>query len=52
VFDRFEGGLTIGQRPAGARGDTSSWPEVRGAIEEAVLELIEQEEAPAIERVA
>jgi DNA topoisomerase I len=52
VFDRFEGGLTIGGVLPELADDTASWPEVRGAIEEAVLDLIEREESPAIEKIA
>jgi DNA topoisomerase IB len=52
VFDRFEGGLTIGGVLPELAGDTASWPDVHGAIEEAVLDLIEREESPAIEKVA
>jgi DNA topoisomerase I len=52
VFDRFEGGLTIGGVLPELADDTASWPDVRGTIEEAVLDLIEREESPAIENVA
>ena len=52
VFDRFEGGLTIGGVLPELAGDASSWPDVQGAIEEAVLDLIERELSPAIQRVA
>jgi DNA topoisomerase I len=52
VFDRFEGGLTIGGVLPELAGDASGWPDVRGAIEDAVLDLIERELSPAIERVA
>ncbi len=52
VFDRFEGGLTIGGVLPELAGDASSWPDVQGAIEEAVLDLIGRELSPAIQRVA
>ena len=52
VFDRFEGGLTIGGVLPELAGDASSWPDVQGAIEEAVLDLIERELSPAIQKVA
>jgi DNA topoisomerase I len=52
VFDRFEGGLTIGGVLPELVGDASTWPDVQGAIEEAVLDLIERELSPAIEKVA
>ena len=52
VFDRFEGGLTIGGVLPELAGDASTWPDVQGAIEEAVLDLIERELSPAIEKVA
>ncbi len=51
VFDRFDGGLTIG----GALPellDESDWPGVQGQVEEAVLDLIAgDEESDALERV-
>jgi DNA topoisomerase I len=40
VFDRFDGGLTIGGVLPELIDDTSPWPEVQGAVEEAVLDLI------------
>ena len=52
VFDRFEGGLTIGGVLPELVDDASSWPDVRGAIEDAVLDLIEREHSPALEKVA
>ena len=53
VFDRFEDGVTIG----GALerlGDESRFgePSTQGAIEEAVLDLLEEEDSAAIENVA
>jgi DNA topoisomerase IB len=52
VFDRFEGGLTIGGvlTQLGDDGDLAS---IHGAAEEAVLDLLHEEEAsPALEKVA
>jgi DNA topoisomerase IB len=54
VFDRFEGGLTIGGviqlDEVGDEGDMGA---VHGAIEEAVIDLIAaDEESPALEKVA
>src|SRR3954463_14552647 len=52
VFDRFDGGLTIGGvlTQLGDDGDLAS---IHGAAEEAVLDLLhEQEESPALEKVA
>jgi len=52
VFDRFDGGLTIG----GALPDLldeADWPSMQGQVEEAVLDLIAgDEESDAVERVA
>jgi len=52
VFDRFEGGLTIGGILPELAEDDVSWPDVQGAIEEAVLDLLEREQSPALEKVA
>jgi DNA topoisomerase-1 len=59
VFDRFDGGLTIGGVLPELLEDTGPWPDVQGAVEEAVLDLIADdresdavEEAEALERVA
>ena len=52
VFDRFDGGLTIGGvlTEIGEEGDIGS---LHGAAEEAVLDLLaEDEESPALEKVA
>jgi hypothetical protein len=52
VFDRFEGGLTIGGILAdlGEEGDIGS---LHGPAEEAVLDLLhEDEDSPALEKVA
>lgn len=52
VFDRFRDGLTIGgalaERGEGDRGK----PATQGAVEEAVLDLLERDvDPPALERV-
>jgi hypothetical protein len=53
VFDRFDGGLTIGGVLPELVEDTGAWPDVQGTIEEAVLDLLQRDEAsPALERVA
>jgi len=41
VFDRFDGGLTIGGALPELVEDTAAWPHVQRAVEEAVLHLIE-----------
>src|SRR4051795_7950481 len=52
VFDRFDGGLTIGGVFERLPEDPADWPEVQGPIEEAVLDLIDRRaSSPAIERV-
>ena len=40
VFDRFDGGLTIGGALPELVEDTAPWPHVQRAVEEAVLELL------------
>ena len=40
VFDRFDGGLTIGGVLPELAEDTAPWPDVQGAVEEAVLDLL------------
>jgi DNA topoisomerase IB len=40
VFDRFDGGLTIGGALPELVDDTAAWPDMQRAVEEAVLELI------------
>jgi DNA topoisomerase I len=53
VFDRFDGGLTIGGVLPLLAGDGSSWPRLHGAMEEGVLALIEGDRsADAVEKVA
>jgi DNA topoisomerase I len=52
VFDRFDSGLTVGG-VLGEVGETSDMDSLHGPVEEAVLDLIvEDESSPAIERVA
>ena len=52
VFDRFDGGLTVGGVFERLPEDPADWPEVQRPIEEAVLDLIDRRESsPAIERV-
>jgi DNA topoisomerase-1 len=53
VFDRFEGGLTIGGVLPELVADAEGWPAVQRTVEEAVLDLIAGDEsAAAIERAA
>lgn len=56
VFDRFDGGLTIGgvlPDLAAGGGNGEGWPLVQRAVEEAVIDLIAgDEESDAVERVA
>ena len=52
VFDRYCGGVTIGNALV-ALGDVDlGEPAFQGAIEEAVLDLLEDERSPALEKVA
>ena len=51
VFDRFDGGLTVGGVFERLPQDPADWPEIQRPIEEAVLDLIDRRESPAIERV-
>jgi DNA topoisomerase I len=51
IFDRFDGGLTIGGVFERLPEDPADWPEIQRPIEEAVLDLIDRRESPAIERV-
>jgi DNA topoisomerase-1 len=51
IFDRFDGGLTVGGVFERLPEDPAAWPEVQGPVEEAVLDLIDRRESPAIERV-
>jgi DNA topoisomerase-1 len=53
VFDRFDGGLTIGGVLPELAADVSAWPDLQRTVEEAVLDLIAGErESPALEKVA
>jgi DNA topoisomerase IB len=53
VFDRFDGGLTIAGVLPELVEDTSAWPDLQGAIEEGVLDLIAKDtSSTAVERVA
>jgi len=52
VFDRFEGGETIGGALPAILDGEAGWPVLDGPVEKAVLDLIEREESDAIERVA
>jgi DNA topoisomerase I len=40
VFDRFDGGLTIGGVLPELAEDTGAWPDVQGRVEDAVLDLL------------
>ena len=51
VFDRFDGGLTIGGVLPELIEDTGPWPTVQGAVEEAVLDLLDADrQADGVER--
>ena len=52
VIDRFEGGVTIGGVLPDMLGDDTDWPDLHGAVEQAVLDLIAGAESDAIERAA
>jgi DNA topoisomerase I len=52
VFDRFDGGLTVGGVFERLPDDPADWPEVQRPIEEAVLDLLDRRESTALERVA
>jgi DNA topoisomerase I len=51
VFDRFDGGLTVGGVFDRLPEDPADWPEIQGPIERAVLDLIDRRESPSVERV-
>ncbi|HEY1236798.1 MAG TPA: DNA topoisomerase IB [Solirubrobacterales bacterium] len=51
VFDRFDGGLTIGGVFKRLPDDPADWPEIQRPIEKAVLDLIDRRESTSIERV-
>ena len=40
MFDRFDGGLTIGGVLPELAEDTGAWPDVQGRVESAVLDLL------------
>jgi DNA topoisomerase I len=51
VFDRFDSGLTIAGVLPDLAEDTAAWPDLQGAIEEGVLDLIAKDrESQAVER--
>jgi DNA topoisomerase IB len=51
VFDRFDGGLTIAGVLPDLADDTAAWPDVQGAIEEGVLDLIAKDrESDAVQK--
>jgi DNA topoisomerase-1 len=53
VFDRFDGGLTIGGLLPELMDEEGGWPEFQPTVEDGVLDLLaENVEAEAIERVA
>ncbi|HEY6772226.1 MAG TPA: DNA topoisomerase IB [Solirubrobacterales bacterium] len=52
VFDRFDGGLTVGGAFERLPENPAEWPEIQRPIEKAVLDLIDRRESAAIERVA
>jgi DNA topoisomerase IB len=51
VFDRFDGGLTVGGVFERLPDDPADWPEIQRPIEEAVIDLIDRRESPVLERV-
>jgi DNA topoisomerase I len=52
VFDRFQDGYTIGGALETLGDVDLGQPSFQGAVEEAVLDLLEEERTPAIEKVA
>jgi len=53
VFDRFDGGLTIAGVLPDLVEDTTTWPDLQGAIEEGVLDLLAKDrDSEAIEKAA
>jgi DNA topoisomerase I len=53
VFDRYDGGRTIGGVLPDLAEDTAAWPDVQGVVEEASLDLLEGDySSEAIEKVA
>src|SRR4051794_7995555 len=51
IFDRFDGGLTVGGVFERLPEDPADWPEIQRPIEEAILDLIDRRDSPAIERI-
>jgi DNA topoisomerase IB len=51
VFDRFDGGITVGGVFDRLPDDPSDWPDIQRPIEKAVLDLLDRRESPALERV-
>jgi DNA topoisomerase IB len=47
VFDRFDGGLTIAGVLPNLVEDTAAWPDLQGAIEQGVLDLIAKDRESA-----
>jgi DNA topoisomerase IB len=47
VFDRFDGGLTIAGVLPDLVEDTAAWPDLQGAIEQGVLDLIAKDRSSA-----
>jgi DNA topoisomerase-1 len=52
VFDRYRDGITIGGALEGLGDVDLGEPATQGTVEEAVLDLLEESESPALERVA
>jgi DNA topoisomerase-1 len=52
IFDRFDGGLTVGGVFERLPDDPADWPEVQGPIERAVLDLLYRRDSAAIEQVS
>ena len=51
VFDRFDGGLTIAGVLPDLAEDTAAWPDVQGAIEKGVLDLLAKDrDSEAVEK--
>jgi DNA topoisomerase-1 len=51
IFDRFDGGLTVGGVFDRLPENPADWPEVQGPIEKAVLDLIDRRESRSIARI-
>jgi DNA topoisomerase IB len=52
VFDRYRDGITIGGALEGLGDVDFGEPATQGVVEEAVLDLLEESESPALEKVA